>query len=79
LNYQRYKIAVIDANAATNSAAMGVGLAFWNYIGAAVATGLNFARAAEQHAANEFETRSQVGGIIASQERRQDEWQLQEI
>lgn len=77
LNYQRYKIAVIDANSATNSAAMSVGLVFWNWGGAAAATALNFARAGEQISANDLDTQAQVRAIIASQERRQDEWQLQ--
>jgi hypothetical protein len=70
-------IAAIDAWAAANAASEGVGLVFWNWAMAGVATGLALARAAAQGFANNFGTQAQVSGILASQERRQDEWQLQ--
>lgn len=77
LRFQRDKIAVIDANMATNAAAQGVGLVFWNWAMAAAATAYSFARSLEQISANDLEWRAQVSSIIASQERRQEEWQLQ--
>ena len=77
LNDRNKIIAGIDAAAAINSAAQGVGYTFWNIAMLGVATVLNLAKAGEQMAVTDFQTLAQVSSIAAAQERRQDEWQLQ--
>ena len=77
LRWQREKMIAIDTQLAINSAGTNVSLFPWSWAGATVATHLLIGRAFEQAALNDMETQAQVSGIIASQERRQDEWQLQ--
>lgn len=77
MRWQRENLIAIDTNMAINAAATNVSLYPWSWAGATVATHLLVGRAFEQADLNNMETQAQVSNIIASQERRQDEWQLQ--
>lgn len=76
MKWQREKLIAIDANIAINAAGASISSP-WSAVGFGIAAGLQTGRAVEQFDLNNQETRAQVSSIVASQERRQDEWQLQ--
>ena len=76
MKWQREKLIAIDTQIAINSAGASIST-IWGAVGAVLATGFHIGRAFEQGDLNSQETQFQVSGILASQERRQDEWQLQ--
>jgi hypothetical protein len=77
MRWQREKLISLDTQLAINAAGTNVSLYPWSWAGATLATHLLIGRAFEQADLNNMETQAQVSSIIASQERRQDEWQLQ--